>query len=236
MVAKPPPPRITLLTAEEQPVIVCLCRVRRQIWRIATIDVASGEVSYGRWLNDHAFPYYSVLSPSGKWLSFAALSAYLVGQPPAMDPVYSYEGAPSWGPLVFVSDSVVQSRYAEFKGSSDGSRPPFAVRDSSVSLDSIVKSIKGLFQPPEKLPFKLHTGEQTWDDKRGWTRRFWTEPDLGVIDDKVRSAVVLVSGELVVAREGLVTCYEPADQPPLAARWTADLRVLTDLEGCPFKP
>lgn len=153
-----------------------------------------------------------------------------------MDPIYTYEGAPSWGPLVFVSDSVVQSRHAEFKGSSDGSRPPFAVRDSSVSLDSIVKSIKGLFQTPDKLLFELRIGDQTWDDKRGWTRHFWTEPDLGVIDDKVRSAVVLVTGELVIAREGLVTCFEAANQLPLVARWTADLRVLTDLEGCPFRP
>jgi len=231
--AKLPPPRITILTAELQPVIVCLCRVRNKIWRVVQLDPLSGKVTPGKWIEGHAFPHYSVLSPNGEWLSFASLSEFIVGKPPEMEPHYTYEGAPGWGPLSFISESTLGSRYVEFQASSDGSPSPFEIQDTSLSFKPLLSSLRKQLFPKSVVQVKLNKREHT-DASNGRAYRFSTEPDLGVLDDEVGSAVLLVTGELVIARNGIVTCFEPASKPPLTTRWEADLRFLSSLEDCQF--
>lgn len=223
-----PPPRITLLTAELEPVIVALCRVRTRLWQIARIDPLYGHFELGRWCQTHAYPHYSSLSPSGKWLSFAEIRGYTVGSPPRMDPCYFFDGASSYGPAMFLTETAINVVHGGFVKSSDGSRPPFACVGVSFGIGEAARLLLSKLNCMNKrLP--VVTTEQvrkkgSWDMEN----RVSTTPDLGVVDDKVHSAVTLVSGELVTARLGIVTFYEIDHAHKATERWRVDLTRLYD--------
>ena len=211
-----PPPRITLLTAESQPVIVAVCRVRTKLWRIVSIDSATGAIELGRWWRGHAYPHNASLSPSGMRLSFACTRGYMLGSPPHMNPCYLFDGSSSYGPTTFLTEESINVGHGGFTKSSDGSKSPFVVNWVPSPLSAIAIFFRRLLQKRKIPAFHLRQA-----------RNFWTEPDLGVIDDKVFSGVILVTGELVSARLGIVTCYE-VSHDIATERWRVDLTRLYD--------
>ncbi|MEQ1932572.1 MAG: hypothetical protein ABL962_01645 [Fimbriimonadaceae bacterium] len=234
VVAKTTPPRINLLTAELQPVIVALCRVRSKLWQVVAIDAQTGAVELGLWVSAHAFPHNSVLSPSGRWLSFATMLGYVVGEPPLMSPHYLYDGPTGWEPLKFAGESLVYGRYEEFMRSSDGSPSPWHQSELGSALATLVEPFARLRRKEANRPFSL-LRETQFHPTSGYGVRFWTEPDLGLFDDKVHSAIVLTTGELVIARLGVVTCFDIAEDLTTSERWRADLTLLSE-DYDPLRP
>lgn len=201
--------------------------MRTQLWRIVSIDAKSGEVEKGLWCRSHGYPHNSNVSPSGTWLSFATMHGYLVGGAPEMDPWYLYDGPSGYEPVTFVADHTIHLRFGKFVDSSDGGGPPFR---SGCILPAIGAAAKALLTSPARLrkrPFKLES-EDAWQSGKGHRTKFRTDPDLGVVDDKVWSAVVLATDELVITRQGIVHCFEIGADLKAHERWNVNLTALHD--------